>query len=348
MDDRELQGTLDRYLSKFERMLDRDRPRESRRRCEHAFAFEPLPELPYVLRDVSGAADADWPTFPYNDTFVHPTKMLLDQLHAPFLHHQLRDDHPLNIRCNYGTVIMPSIMGAGYRLTETSLPWTDHLSDRRAVRALIDRGLPDLSSALGGRCFETAAYYREALADYPRLRETLVIYHPDLQGPFDIAHLIWGPDIFYALYDCPDMVRELLSLVTTTYAAWMRAWKTLVGEGNDFTTHWNFYIRGGIMLRDDTSVMLCTEHYETFVRPYDQALLDEFGGCIHFCGRGNAFIASMCQSRNLYGLHSSQPELNDVALLLRSTLPNRIALLGLPVEYLPCDVQTGVIVLGHE
>jgi hypothetical protein len=74
-------------------------------------------------------------------------------------------------------------------------------------------------------------------------------------------------------------------------------------------------------------------------------LLDEFGGCIHFCGRGDAFIASMCEGQNLYGINSSQPDWNDMDLFLRSTLGNRIPVLGLPEEYLPDDVTTGVIVL---
>jgi hypothetical protein len=91
--------------------------------------------------------------------------------------------------------------------------------------------------------------------------------------------------------------------------------------------------------------MLSTEHYEEYVKPYDQALLDEFGGCIHFCGRGDSFIQPMCHSQNLYAIHSSQPELNDVELLVRSTLDSGIALLGLPAEYLPSGCDTGVIVL---
>ncbi len=345
MNDRDLQGTLHRYLAKFEGMLDPERQVRAREACRRALSFEPVEELPYVYRNGAGRINDDWPSFPYNDTFVIPAKMLLDQLRAPFFHHQMGDYHPLNIRCNYGTVILPSVFGVAYQLTETSLPWAHHLPSREDVRALIERGVPDAQSGLGGRCYETAAYYREVLSGYPKLKEAIVIYHPDLQGPFDVAHLIWGPDILFGVYDCPDMVHDLLALVTETYATWMSGWKTLVGEGNDWTTQWNFYMRGGIMLRDDTPVMLRREHYEEFVRPYDQRLLDEFGGCIHFCGRGDAFIASMCQSRNLYGIHSSQPELNDVGLLLRSALGNGVALLGLPQEYVPEEATTGLIVL---
>jgi hypothetical protein len=143
----------------------------------------------------------------------------------------------------------------------------------------------------------------------------------------------------------------MLRLVVETYRQWMRAWKSLTGEGNAFTTHWNLYIRGGIMLRDDTPVMLSPDHYEEFVKPYDQELLDEFGGCIHYCGSGDRFVTSMCRSRDLYGVNVSQPELNDIDLLIESAQANQLVLLGLREEFLPSDSAAPAIVLrsadGH-
>lgn len=343
MDD--ITGTLEKYLSKFERMLDPQHQPQVEAAWRQVFAFQALDPAPRVLADVSAAPDADWPAYPYNDTFADPSRMLLDQLRAPFLHCQLQDLHPLNIRSNYGTVILPSVFGVGYRLTETSLPWADHLQGRDEVRRLIERGVPDLHNGLGGRCFETAAYYRETLLAYPQLSRAVAIYHPDLQGPFDVAHLIWGPDILYALYDCPAMVHELLALVTETYRRWMRAWKAFTGEGNEFTTHWSFCLHGGIMLRDDTAVMLSAAHYDEFVRPYDQALLDEFGGCIHFCGRGDGFVPSMLESGNLHAIHCSQPELNDMDTLLGLARERRIVVLGLPGRYAPAW-REGYVLLG--
>jgi hypothetical protein len=289
--------------------------------------------------------DLDWPSVAYNDAFADRELMLLEQLRAPFIHNQLRDYHPLNIRCNYGTVILPSVFGAGYQLTETSLPWVHHLRGRDEIEALIERGVPDLDAGLGEVCFGTCRYYQEVLSGYQNLEHAISIYHPDLQGPFDVAHLIWGPDILYALYDCPDVVHALLRLVVETYRRWMRKWKALTREGNDFTTHWDFYIRGGIMLRDDTPVMLSPAHYDEFVKPYDQELLDEFGGCAHYCGKGDSFIASMCRSRSLFGVNASQPELNDVDLLVESARANRLVLVGIAEEYLPERLNTGAIVL---
>jgi len=336
---------LKKYLSKLDAMLDLEHQNRAKSVCQQVFDMQDVERLPFINTRLSEAADQHWPQYPYNDTFVDPGKMLLDQLRAPFIHNQLRDYHPLNIRSNYGTVIMPSIFGLGNQLTETSLPWVHHLESREQVQALIERGVPNVRNGLGGRCFETAAFYQEMLAAYPRLSKAISIYHPDLQGPFDVSHLIWGPDIFYALYDCPEVVHRLLRLVTETYRQFMRSWKKAIGEGNDFTTHWNFYIKGGIMLRDDTAVTMSAAHYEEFVKPYDQALLDEFGGCIHFCGRGAAFIHSMCQSRNLYGINMSQPDWNDTPKAIALAAEHKLVMIGLAQQYVPAGARTGFIVL---
>ena len=341
-----IKDILARYLGKLEEKIDLEHQAHVRKVYERVFAFEEMDELPFIYADLEArASDKDWPIFAYNDEFQDPAKMLLNQLRNVFFAVQVRDYRPLNIRCNYGTVILPSIMGGSYQLTETSMPWAHHLKSRDEIRRIIDAGLPDVENGLGKRCFDTASYYMEILSCYPKLKKAVSIYHPDLQGPFDVAHLLWGQDIFLALYDDPELVHSLLSLITETYRQFMRRWKSFIPEGNDFTTHWQFYIKGGIMLRDDTAIMLSKKQYEEFVKPYDEALLEEFGGCIHFCGRGDHLISSMSASNGLYGIHSSQPELNDISLLLSSTQNNKVVLLGLPEKFLTDDIKTGIILI---
>ena len=340
-----MEEMLRKYLGKLEGMLDLKWQAETRSAIKKIFNFEPVAELPFIdLRGVEEVADKDWPSYPYNDAFFDPAKMLLNELGIVFRHVQVRDYHSLNIRGNYGTVILPSIFGAIYQLTETSLPWASHFDSREDIKKLIAKGLPDYKNGLGKTCFETATYYSETLKAYPKLKKAISIYHPDLQSTFDAAHLIWGHDILYAMYDCPGLVHELLSLITETYIVFMKKWKLHTGEGNDYSTHWNYYIKGGIMLRDDSSVMISPAQYVEFVKPYDQRLLNEFGGCIHFCGKGDAFIRSMCESKNLSGINTSQPHLNNMEQMVKLCFEKKIALLSLPEKYIPKNAVTGFIV----
>jgi len=339
-----VEATLKKYLGKLERMIDPARQAATRSSIQKVFNFEKVPELPFIdLGGIAGLADKDWPSYSYNEAFFDPAKMLLNELLTVFQHVQLRDYHALNIRCNYGTVILPSIFGVKYRLTETSLPWAGHYGSREEIKKLLAKGVPDLESGLGKNCFETAEYYRKILAEYPKLKKAITVYHPDLQSTFDAAHLIWGHDILYAMYDCPELVHEALALITETYSRFMRKWKKHTGEGNEYSTHWNYYMKGGIMLRDDSAVMISPAHYEEFVKPYDQKLLNEFGGCLHFCGKGDTFIRSMCASTKLYGINTSQPELNNMEQMLSLCRDNKLVLLGLPEKYIPKNADTGFI-----
>jgi len=111
---------LKRYLSKFECIINLEFLRTAEQTYRDVFTFKEVDELPYILADVSQAPDTDWPQFPYNDAFTDPAKMLLNELREPFLHHQLRDYLPINLRCNYGTVIMPSLFGIPYELTDSA------------------------------------------------------------------------------------------------------------------------------------------------------------------------------------------------------------------------------------
>ncbi len=335
---------LDAYLSLFDRAIDHEHYQRIEESYCRLYDWEDLDELPHIWSDLPPWVDDVWPDYAYNDTFFDREKMLLSQLRHPYLHHLARDYHPLAIRANYGTVILPSILGAEYQLTESSMPWAHHLPDRATVRRLIDAGVPDVRSGLGGACLDTLAYYCETIAPYPNLARQLRVYHPDMQGPFDVAHLLWGPDIFLALYDVPQMVHELLDLVVRTFIEWLSCWRALVQEEEGLTAHWSFLIRGATMLRDDTPVMLSRAQYLEFVKPYDQRVLDAFGGGIHFCGRGDHFVEEMVKSENLYALHISQPELNDMASVWALAQEHRLVLLGVPEAYLPQNVCRGATV----
>ncbi len=336
-----------RWIAKLAGMIDPDRVARCRKVVRRVFDFEPVEELPFVARPPADDGGEPWPTYPYNDAFDDPEKMLVNQLGMVYDGLRAADYRPPNIRAHFGTVILASVLGGPWQLTDNSLPWAHHLEGGAdAIRTLADRGPGEPKSGLGGRCFQTVAFYRDALAEIPPLADAIDIYHPDLQGPYDVAHLLMGPDIFLAGYDEPELVERLVGVVTETYRRFIRAWADEVGfaDGDGLTTHWNFTIRGRIMLRNDTTILLRPEHYRRFVQPFDARLLSEFGGAIHFCGRADHLVDLMLETEGLTALNSSQPELNDHGRMLRTAQQRRAVLLGWPARMLPDDVRTGVVV----
>jgi hypothetical protein len=229
-----------------------------------------------------------------------------------------------------------------------TLPTSRPLNDPQAVERLVAAGLPDLQRGYGRQVFEMGERFLAIGRKYPKIGQYVHIYHPDLQGPLDVCEVIWGSSIFYALYDRPGLVKALLELVTETYIAFMRAWAARVparpggGPGGDFCAHWGFYHRGRLMLRDDSAMNLSPVMFREFVRPYDQRLLDEFGGgAVHFCGRGDHFIADLCRMGGVYAVNLSQPELNNMDVVCAHTVERGINLLDLKPEAAAAALAAG-------
>ena len=251
----------------------------------------------------------DFRPYPYSEAFHEPEKMLFNELLPVYNAVKIKDDTVPMIRANYGVGIIPSLFGLNTRMVSEDLPWVDHLNDLEQVKRLIDRGSPDFRAGLGAKIFATHAYYQEQLACYPKCFQEVSIYHADLQGPFSLASSIWGSDIYFAVYDYPDLVHSLLKLVTETYIGFMKELKrTIQDQDEDFVFHWGAMFKGRVVLRNDTAVTLSREMYEEFVKPYDQQIFKAFaGGSMHFCGRADQWIFSMIENDGLGSLNFGQP-----------------------------------------
>ena len=247
--------------------------------------------------------------YPYPEAFADMEKMMCNELIATIGGIELKDATVPMIRANYGVGTLPSLFGLHCRLINNDLPWVDHLSSTDKVKELIDRGVPDLRDGLGARVLETHEYYRMVLERYPKCKKGIPVYHTDLQGPFDVAHLIWGSDIYYALYDYQDVVHELMNLVTETYIVFMKQLKkTINDEWEDCNYHWGTIYKGSVVVRNDSTVNLSKDMYEEFVRPYDERILKKFGGgSIHYCGRADQWVFNMMECEGLGALNFGQP-----------------------------------------
>ena len=240
----------------------------------------------------------------------------------------------LGIRANYGTGIMTSLFGAEIftmpREMET-LPTTKSFNDSDKIREILDRGMPDLNGGFGAKVFEFGEVCKQLFTKYPKIQKYVKVYHPDLQGPLDIAELLWGGEMFYEMYDDPDFVHNTLQLITDTYKAFLDKWYTIIPKNDGLSIHWSVMHKGNLMIRLDSAMNLPCEMYEEFSKPYDRQLLDHFGGgCMHFCGRGDHYIHSMCDIKNVYGFNMSQPHLNNLEAIFNAAVTNNKRILDMP------------------
>ncbi len=327
---------VEQYLEDLERRLDVAVEEELEAEWR-TFLGGCFPEPCFRPRRRSAApARIEWPVILINQALKDPELMLLRELAAASAVIAKGDGQILNIRCNYGTTILPSLFGVEIFYLEDqhdTLPASHPLSGGiDGIRTLLEAGVPDFNRGWGARVFETAAYYREKLDPYPKLREYLRIYHPDLQGPLDLAEMIWGSGIFIEFYDHPELIKAFLALLTETYRRFMHRWDEQFPPVNDrFCSHWGWGHTGRIVLREDSAMNLSAEMYREFALPFDRQLLEEFGGgVVHFCGRGDHYIADLAAVPEVTGIQLSQPEYNDMETIFRNTVDRGIPLLALP------------------
>jgi hypothetical protein len=305
---------------------------------------------PHRLR--KAPARVTWPNVLVNDALESYEMMALQQLgHCSKAVAEGNGDL-LTVRSNYGTGIIPTIFGADLFLMDreidtlpTSIPLGGmqftHLEDSltsvskskvaHKIEVLLDQGVPDLHRGLAGKAMEMADYYQEMLTPYPKLQQYVHVYHPDMQGPMDICELLWGSSLFIALAEAPDLVIHLLELVTETYIQYMHLWEQKFPFQGDISTHWSMMQTGNIMIRDDSAMNLSPRMFAQFIAPYDERLLQEFGGgAIHFCGRGDHYISQATKLQGLGTINLSQPEYNDMEKIYQHTVDIGINIIGLP------------------
>lgn len=144
------------------------------------------------------------------------------------------------------------------------------------------------------------------------MRETtdLPVGVTDCQGPLTTALQVVGyENMIYWMHDHPDMIHELMQIVTDALIEWVKVQKEAAGQRLDNDA----YVLGvkipadfgGVWISDDDSVIFGTDLYREFVVPYNSQVLKAFaGGAIHYCGNANQHIDSYLQTEGLSAIHN--------------------------------------------
>jgi hypothetical protein len=287
----------------------------------------------------------EWPKVSVNAALADKETMAIQQYGMCSQVLETGSGHVMNVRCNFGTSILPLLFGVELFVMDealNTLPTSWPLNDIDAIKRIVDAGVPEIKGGYTEPVLEMGAFYAALAEQYPKIKRFVHIYHPDLQGPMDICEVVWGSTIFYAIYDRPDLVQALLEIVTETYIRFMRAWLDVIPFRKGFNAHWGLLHKGNIMLRDDSAMNLSPTMFDQFIRPYDQRLLDEFGGgAIHFCGKGDHYMERLSQMDKVYAINMSQPEYNDMETIYRHTVDKGINIIGLRPDAAQASAAAG-------
>lgn len=284
-------------------------------------------------RKKTSAPAMDFPAVGINDAIADYDRMLYSQL--LIVSERLRTGTgSLCVRSNYGTGILTSVFGAEIFMMApelNELPTTRSVSNDSLSR-IIDAGVPALTAGFGKQVFEMGEIFKEVFARYPKIERYVQPYHPDFQGPLDLAELLWGCELLYAMADEPETVHTLLRLITDTYIRFMDAWLALFPAG-EINSHWGLRHKGAILLRNDSAMNVSPAYYREFAFPYDRELLERYhGGAVHYCGRGDHYLPILTSCESVTGINLSQPQYNDMETVFRCTVDRGIPILGFPAD----------------
>ncbi len=277
----------------------------------------------------------EWPRVPVNHAFHDMNLMLYTQLKTVSDVLEKGGGLMLCVRSNYGTPIIPSVFGTELLFLPDDadmLPGALPLPDGvESLRAVVEEHNFDFTKGLVPRVFEFGERWKEAVASYPNISRYVHLYNPDLQGPFPLVDSLTGSDLYYALFDEPELVHEALDFMTEIYIEFTRRWQERFAPyGRGYSVEWGLLHKGLTVVRNDAIVNISESMYREFAMPYDARVYKEFGGCMHFCGKGDHFVGAACEIEGVSGINMSQPELNDMEKIYRATVDQGKIIIGMP------------------
>ena len=310
---------LTSLLDHLGRVVDSSRQAAIEQRYRRALDGDVKDRLPLVI-DGPLPEDARFKPFPHGQIFDDPEQMLYNELVHAFdtsiaLRDRVHDDLPLTVRANFGAVLIASMFGAPAEQLYDNPPWIRHHPDKEvSLDSVADHDPLDFSRGWCPRVVETMEAYHAILKDWPELYERIRIVLPDLQGPIDNLELIRGSDLFRQFAAEPKAVDVGMQAVATAQIGLARHLAPLVSDGPPGYSHQHaVMIKGNILLRVDSAIMLSPKMYREQVAPHDERVLRELGGGgIHCCGCFRHLAGEILQLPSLRSLDLGQPELNDV------------------------------------
>ena len=260
---------------------------------------------------------AGFPEYNSGETHFDKPKMLLSgmkqMLETAASGMQAVPSARANMGCGIYPSLFPGIMPALFY--DGRMPWVvEHLA-KDDIRALREKDIKITDE------FKTALEHMEYQAE--KIAGTGVyIYPPDLQSPFDMAHIVYGDAFFYDLYDDPKLMHHLLELCVYAIMLGHDECVKVIPDSDNVIAHYNEMVMprslGGLKISEDTSTLVCPEHIDEYVIPYTKRVLRHAGGgYIHYCGKNDHLLCRMLELELVRGINFGNPDKHDMNAVLR-------------------------------
>jgi hypothetical protein len=312
---------------------------KGRNRISRVLGGEDVDCLPIVC-GIPSLGQTGCSQYSFKEQFEDGAKMLIEHIPAMAMAAASGADGVVCMRPNFGVVFMPALFGLEWEFRDGAWPWpAGHMSREQLEPLLEPESRADLMRSLQGRdlmarAADYARYFAEQLGDRAR------VYLPDTQGPFDLAHLLRGNDLFLDMYDDPEFVHDLMALVTDVFIEITRTLKRVLGEADTECYHGHgmssgiYMSNGGTRLSEDTVTLLSRRDIDEFVIPYTERALAAFGGgFVHYCGTNPGFFDALLELDLVRAINLGNPEMHDMPSIISKLMDRGRAYFGpIPLE----------------
>ncbi len=299
-----------------------------------ALNFKELPHLPLTIRTTPDGYEQ----IPMDIAFDNPELMLYNEIlwstmHSSYNSVRMKDDCALMVRANFGIGVIPSMFGCKISVFNNNMPWVTHIELEDAVKQC-KNGVPNLSKGLGQRVIDTYEYYRDRLSTYPKCSKAIHLSQPDLQGPYDILHLIIGAEAFYIVHDDPDLTKEMLDVIIQTYVAYRKLLTPhLDATYTDASFVHGFLAGGQVLFKCDTasanlSVDMCKEYECDFIEKALTQFRDGGLGSIHCCGDIRPEVLDLFTATGIQSMNYGNPEKHDISKYYPKHFDSKTCIVG--------------------
>jgi hypothetical protein len=213
------------------------------------------------------------------------------------------------VRPNLGVITIPAMAGQSFKTPPGSMPWPGMPLTREEIGEL------SLKDITGSSVFHLISeFYR--IHRESGLKEVYP-YLPDTQGVFDIAHLLYGDQIFYDVFDNEEgnWFTELMKISLGLYLKASRELKLLLSEGLNFMVHGHgteqgvYFPHCGARVSEDTAILLSPEMIQESIIPFIKMSVDPFeGGFLHFCGHHPTIFSQFSELPEIKAIDMGNPE----------------------------------------
>jgi len=281
-----IESLLDRVCELIAAAADTRRIADARRRDGAVMAGREADYLPIAFAAPLPEEARDWPGFDWHERFFDPAKSLFMQLREMVLPRVLGGgDYVPGVRADMGTINCQSVFGVEWRVTR---------ENRSAVTRYVPKDVlahfesPEDVRGMGviPQMVEHMAHHAAALADRG-LGGIVSVHHCDQQGPFDIAAMVRGHDIFVDMHDDGDFVHRLMRACTEVYVKVTELCKAVSGErvGGPGNAVGVWMDAGAVRMCGDSDILVGAPAYREFIQPYQREAFDRLGGgWLHYCG----------------------------------------------------------------